>query len=59
MMSRMKELEARKMYVEETLKAEIVSEALQKTFWSHLAGARRQSGLCNGADAPLLFQRFR
>lgn len=47
------------MYVEETLKAEIVSEALQKTFWSHLAGARRQSGLCNGADAPLLFQRFR
>ena len=37
MMSRMKELEAenarlRKMYIEERLKAEIVSEALQKKF---------------------------
>ncbi|AIO68907.1 transposase family protein [Burkholderia oklahomensis] len=37
MMSRMKELEAenarlRKMYIEEKLKAEIVSEALQKKF---------------------------
>ena len=45
MMSRMKELEEenrrlKKMYLEEKLKAEIVSEALEKKWWGHLAEGR-------------------
>ncbi len=42
MMSRMKDLEEenrrlKKMYLEGKLKAEIVSEALEKKWWGHLA----------------------
>jgi putative transposase len=45
LMARLKELEAenarlRKMYVEEKLKAEIVTEALEKKWRGHLAAAR-------------------
>ena len=45
LMARLKELEAenarlKKMYAEERLKAEIVKEALEKKWCSHLVGAR-------------------
>ena len=49
MMARMKELEAenarlKKMYIEEKLKAEIVTEALAKKWWGRLTGVRWPSG---------------
>lgn len=51
MMSRMKGLEAenarlREMYVEEKLKAELRTEALEKKWWGHLVEARWPSTWC-------------
>jgi hypothetical protein len=56
MMSRMKELEAenarlRKMYVEEKIKAEIVSEALEKS--GEAISPPRDGPTCSGALRPI------